>query len=326
VGWSHRYCWRRCVPNWWWTSWGWKESRVYVGGGARGWKGPWGKAGRRMPMDHWRRGHVRRKTWWRCSWRRQTHGWRSPESWRWGPPWRIGHPGGWGTSWRVGAGGRPADTRRRQARRDPRHPGTIRRHSWRECTRRTLSRRGSGSTGFRLRFELCQGSLSGISDLWFLSMQLFLRHLVHEKPERGFGSDIDGTESFGLSVDPIFIELDFDEVCHSDAGHTVRDVGVSCPPCQVPNVSLKFLWCNPQSSHPWQRPGAGGWSKTPSAGGSRGISLDAVLILDVGCQHVIIEVVTSPRSVQITSNGVSKRTSRVIICRPGYPKPQCSFI
>ena len=80
--------------------------------------------------------------------------------------------------------------------------------------------------------------LSGISDLWFLSMQLFLRHLVHEKPERGFGSDIDGTESFGLSVDPIFIELDFDEVCHADAGHTVRDVGVSCPPCQVSNVSL----------------------------------------------------------------------------------------
>ena len=69
-------------------------------------------------------------------------------------------------------------------------------------------------------------------------MQLFLGHLVHEKPERGFGSDIDGTESFGLSVDPIFIEFDFDEVCHADAGHTVRDVGVSCPPCQVPDVSL----------------------------------------------------------------------------------------
>ena len=70
-------------------------------------------------------------------------------------------------------------------------------------------------------------------------MEFLFGQVFHDVSERGFGTDGDAAESLGLSVGPVLVELDLQEVGDSKAGHAVGDVRVRRPPCQVADVNLE---------------------------------------------------------------------------------------
>jgi len=72
-------------------------------------------------------------------------------------------------------------------------------------------------------------------------MKLLLGKIVHNFPHACLTSHADAAEAFALTVGSVLVELDLQEVSHSEVLDIVLYILVSGPPGQVADVQLPLL-------------------------------------------------------------------------------------
>ncbi len=94
-----------------------------------------------------------------------------------------------------------------------------------------------------------QRLFGGVSDDRRLLMQLLLWQLLHDGPHGSLRSQRNAAESLGLTVGPVLVKLDLEEIIDSQRLDGVLDVLIGGPPGQIAHVQLIALGRDGHAAH-----------------------------------------------------------------------------